>query len=191
MECCSGATGGGSLGFWQRTQYLLALSVIRWLCWESTITCGPLSHLPGSRHHPTCYLDNCYLYVWILLPWSDVDLLCSLTSGCCSHVGKVGMELGRAWWPCFLLSHFVLFLNLLLGTVLSPFMPSLPQATCLETTRPRRNRLCSYPQCSVSGVSFCWLVLPAWYIIQDQTSSVACVWGTIWIIPEGRWPDWK
>lgn len=119
---------------------------------------SPLSPLPGSRHHPSYYLDNCYFYVRVLLPLSDVvegHLVCSLTSGCCSHGRKVGMELGRACWPCFLSSHFVLFLNLLLGTVVSPFMPSLPQATCLETARPGRSRLCSCPQCSLSAVSFC------------------------------------
>lgn len=32
----------------------------------------PLSHLPGSHHNPSYYLDNCYLCVCVLLLLSDV-----------------------------------------------------------------------------------------------------------------------
>ena len=81
----------------------------------------PLSHLPRNHYKPSCCF---YLYVlWLLLDVAMGHLICSLTSGCSSHVGKAGMEMAEPD-HCFLLSHFVLFLNLLLGTIVSPLMPA-------------------------------------------------------------------
>lgn len=157
LQCCFWRF----LWFWQNNEYFKSCCLVRWFSWKSKITCGNLSQSSRNHYQPSYYLPAViYMCVCILLPLpntAEKHLIYSLTSGCCSHVGKVGVDMGWAWWPCFLLSHSVLFLNLLLWTIVSPFVPSLPKGTCLENLRPRRNHVCYCPQCSPWEIPVCWL----------------------------------
>ena len=119
-----------------------------------------------SRHHPSHYLDICYLHVGYsccchMLPG---HLIRSSTSGSCSRVGEVGMELGQALWPCLLPSCFALFLNLLPGPGVSPFMLSLPQAQ--KKLSLLLSPVLPFPAFFLLTCTSCW--------IHDTRSNIFC-----------------
>lgn len=151
-QVSNGPDGGWSISF---------LAFLRWLSWKFKITCISLSHLPRNHYKQTQLLFRRLLFICVYAIavawhcWGESDLLFNVWI---LFSVEVGIEMGWAWWPCFLLSHFVLFLNLLLGTIVSqPLYAWPPKATCLDPPRPRRNHLCCCLQCSLSGISFCWL----------------------------------